>query len=250
MKLPAIEADALAGIRHAFFTRAGGVSEGVYASLNGGVGSRDGPRSVIENRRRMAAHLGAETMLTPYQIHSPTCLAVAAPWAERPRADALATATPGLALSVTGADCGMILFADASAGVIGAAHAGWKGAFDGVLDATLDVMESLGATRANTVAVLGPTIAGTSYETGPEFIARFTERDPAYAAFFAPSSREAHHMFDLPAFIGHRLRTAGVGRFETLGLDTYGDEARFYSYRRATHRGEPDYGRQISAIVI
>ena len=171
------------------------------------------------------------------------------PWAERPRADALATATPGLALGVTGADCGMILYADATAGVVGAAHAGWQGAFGGVLEATLDTMEGLGARRADVVAVLGPTIGPASYEVGPEFSARFVARDPDYAAFFASSPREGHAMFDLPGFIGHRLHAAGVGRFENLALDTYTDERRFFSYRRTTHRAEPDYGRLISAIV-
>ena len=250
MTLSALTSPTLAGVRHAFFTREGGVSEGVYASLNGGVGSRDDAAAVEENRARMIAHLGADTMLTPYQVHSAICLAVTAPFAERPRVDALATATPGLALGVTGADCGMILFADRQASVIGAAHAGWKGAFDGVLEATLETMETLGAKRADTIAVLGPTIGPASYETGPEFLARFLERDPSYAAFFAPSPRDGHHMFDLPTFIGHRLRAAGLGRFETLGLDTYAEEARFFSFRRTTHRKEPDYGRQISAIVL
>ena len=247
--VPAITAEALAPFRHAFFTREGGVSTGVYASFNGGVGSRDVPEAVAENRRRMAAHLGAAVLLVPYQIHSPTCLAVHEPWAERPRADALATATPGLALGVTGADCGMILYADATAGVVGAAHAGWQGAFGGVLEATLDTMEGLGARRADVVAVLGPTIGPASYEVGPEFSARFVARDPDYAAFFASSPREGHAMFDLPGFIGHRLHAAGVGRFENLALDTYTDERRFFSYRRTTHRAEPDYGRLISAIV-
>lgn len=250
MNLAPIEADDLAGFRHAFFTREGGVSEGVYASLNGGVGSRDMPDAVAENRRRMTSHLGARAMLTPYQIHSATCIAVSRDWTSRPRADALATGTPGLALGVTGADCGMILFADPQARVIGAAHAGWKGAFEGVLEATLATMETLGGARAAIVAVLGPTISKASYETGPEFKARFVERDPAYGSFFTPAPRDAHHMFDLPGFIGHRLRAAGVGRFVSLDLDTYADEARFFSYRRATHRGEPDYGRQISAIVL
>lgn len=250
MTLPVIEAKALAGIRHAFFTREGGVSEGVYASLNGGVGSNDDAEAVAENRRRMGVHLGAVTVLTPYQVHSATCLAVTGPWVERPRADALATATPGLALSVTGADCGMVLFADRGAGVIGAAHAGWQGALDGVLEATLDTMETLGADRYDTVAVLGPTIAPSSYEIGPEFLARFVERDAGYTMFFEPSSRDRHSMFDLPRFIGHRLTTAGIGVFETLGLDTYADAKRFYSFRRTTHRKEPDYGRQISAIVL
>jgi YfiH family protein len=250
MTLPLIHAPALAGVRHAFFTREGGVSGGVYTSLNGGVGSRDEPSAVEENRRRMADALGVATLMVPYQIHSPTCVAVAEPWAERPRADALATSTPGLALGVTGADCGMTLYADKAAGVIGASHSGWKGAFDGVLEATLDTMEALGAHRRDIVAVLGPTIGPASYETGPEFIARFLQRDTGYAAFFTPSDRPDHHMFDLPAFIGHRLRTAGIGTFVSLGLDTYADEKRFFSYRRTTHRKEPDYGRLISAIAL
>lgn len=250
MRLPAIESDALAGVSHAFFTREGGVSEGVYASLNGGVGSNDVQDHVAENRRRMAAHLAAAHLLVPYQIHSPTCLIVEEPWTERPRADALATTVPGLALGVTGADCGMTLYADRAAGVIGASHSGWRGARDGVLEATLDAMESLGAKRQRIVAVLGPTIGPESYETGPEFYDSFCERDAGFARFFQPSPREGHHMFDLPGFIGHRLRAAGVGTFVNLGLNTYADEARFYSYRRMTHRKEADYGRLVSAIVL
>ena len=249
-RLPAIEAAALAGIQHAFFTREGGVSRDVYGSLNGGVGSRDAPEAVAENRRRMATHLGVVNLLVPYQVHSDVCLAVAEPWSERPRADALATATPGLGLGVTGADCGMILFADRGAGVIGAAHAGWQGALGGVLEATLDRMEELGANRANVVAVLGPSIGSASYAVGPEFRARFVARKAGYAIFFHSSARPDHAMFDLHAFIGHRLRGAGVGLFEDLGLDTYADEKRFFSYRRTTHRGEPDYGRLISAIAL
>jgi YfiH family protein len=250
MSLSPITAPALAGLRHAFFTREGGVSDGVYTSLNGGVGSRDEPDAVAENRRRMAHYLGVEMLLVPYQIHSPTCLAVSRPWDERPRADALATATPGIALGVTGADCGMTLYADRKAGVVGASHSGWKGAFDGVLEATIETMETLGAKRADIVAVLGPTIGPASYETGPEFLARFLERDASYAAFFTPSARADHHMFDLPGFIGHRLRTAGVGQVTSLDLDTYADETRFFSYRRTTHRQEPDYGRLVSAIAV
>ena len=250
MTLPAITSPDLDGVHHAYFTREGGVSRGVYASLNGGTGSRDAAEAVNENRRRMAAHLDADHLLVPYQVHSAICLAVSEPWVERPHVDALATATPGLAIGVTGADCGMILFADRHAGVVAAAHAGWGGAFGGVLEATLDVMESLGARRGDVVAVLGPTIAQKSYETGPEFYERFVARDAGTAAFFVPSGKPGHNRFDLPAFIGHRLRTAGVGRFVSLDLDTYADEARFYSFRRKTHRGEEDYGRLISAIVV
>jgi YfiH family protein len=249
--LPALTSPALDGIRHAFFTREGGVSQGVYASLNGGTGSKDDPEAVAENRRRMAAHLGASALLVPYQIHSAHCLALIEPWTgERPQCDALATSTPGLAIGVTGADCGMILFADRAAGVIGAAHAGWQGAFGGILESTLRAMELLGAARPNITAVLGPTIGPNSYETGPEFRARFVADDQDHARFFTPSGRPEHHFFDLPAFIGHRLHTAGVGYVTNLALDTYADEARFFSYRRATHRKEPDYGRLISAIVL
>ena len=254
MTLPTMQSSLLsrAGVKHAFFTRQGGVSEGAYASLNGGVGSNDARDHVLENRRRMAETLGVDAtrLLVPFQIHSPDCLAVAAPWTERPRCDALATATPGLALGVTGADCGMILFADRAAGVIGAAHSGWKGALTGVVEATIAAMEKLGARRANIVAALGPTIGPKSYEVGGEFFAQFLAASHDYAGFFAPSERDGHHMFDLPGFISMRVEHAGVGGYENLGLDTYADETRFFSYRRTTHRKEPDYGRLVSAIVL
>ena len=242
------------GVAHGFFTRAGGVSEGVYATLNGGVGSNDAPAAVAENRARMARALGVapHNLLVPYQIHSPDVIAVEAPWAvdARPRCDGLVTKTRGLALGVTGADCGMILFADARAGVIGACHAGWKGALTGVLEATLDAMEKLGATRSATRAALGPTIAAASYEVGPEFRERFVAYSPDYARFFDASARAGHAMFDLPGFIGARLSAAGVGGFVDLALDTYADDARFYSYRRSVHRAEPDYGRLVGAIAL
>ncbi len=240
------------GVSHGFFTRGGGVSEGVYASLNGGVGSKDAPEAVAENRRRMARVLGVEVdhLLVPYQIHSADALVVTGPFSERPRCDGLATATPGLALGVTGADCGMALFADAKARVIGAAHAGWKGALDGVLEATLDAMESLGARRAAIVAALGPTIAQKSYEVGPEFYERFVAAAETYADFFEPSPNEPRFLFDLPGFIGARLRAAGIGAFEDLARDTYAEPAHFFSYRRSVHKAEPDYGRQISAIAL
>lgn len=250
----AISASALdgAGVSHGFFTRSGGVSSGLYASLNGGVGSSDAPSAVAENRRRMAAHLGVAPthLLVPYQIHSPDALVVTEPFAERPRCDALATSVPGLGLGVTGADCGMILFADVEARVIGAAHAGWKGALTGVLEATLAAMERLGARRAATVAALGPTIRRESYEVGPEFCERFIAASKDYASYFSASAQSGHFMFDLPGFIGLRLRRAGVGRFEDLGLDTYADADRFYSYRRSVHRQEPDYGRLVAAIAL
>lgn len=243
-----------AGVAHAFFTRQGGVSTGVYASLNGGAGSRDEGAAVAENKRRMAETLGVapERFMVPYQVHSADAVTIAAPWpdAERPRCDGVATAAKGLGLGVTGADCGIILFADARTGVVAAAHAGWKGAFDGVIEATLKRMEELGARRANINVVLGPTIAQASYEVGPEFVARFRAADPTFQRFFIASSRQDHAMFDLPAFIGDRLERAGVNAFENLGLDTYADEKRFFSYRRTTHRGENDYGRLIAAIAL
>jgi polyphenol oxidase len=241
-------------LRHGFFTRRGGASQGVYDSLNGGVGSRDDPEAVAENRARMATALGVEAahLLVPYQIHSPLALAVSAPWAPnaRPRCDALVTATPGLALGVTGADCGIILFADASAGVVGAAHAGWRGALGGIVEATIAAMRELGARAEDIVAALGPTIAQGSYEVGPEFVAHFAQAEPDSGRFFAPGAKRDHAMFDLHGFIGMRAARARVGRFEDLGLDTYADEARFFSYRRTTHRGEADYGRLVAAIAL
>ena len=239
------------GLRHAFFTRRGGVSAGIYASLNGGAGSSDAPEAVAENKRRMAAALAVapDRLLIPYQIHSAQAVCVEEPWAERPRCDGVATRARGLALGVTGADCGIILFHDPAAGVIGAAHAGWKGALDGVLETTLARMEELGARRGTIRAALGPTIAQESYEVGPEFRDRFLSQDAGSAAFFKPGAG-GRALFDLPGYIGARLARAGVGAFENLGLDTYADEARFYSYRRATHRREPDFGRLVAAIAL
>ncbi len=250
----AIRAPALARAAHAFFTRQGGVSDGVYASLNGGVGSQDDPVAVAENRARMARVLGVapQNFLVPYQIHSADALAVSAPWPEgmRPRCDGLVTATPGLALGVTGADCGVLLFADSGAGVIGAAHAGWKGALTGMVEAVVAAMETLGARRANIAGALGPTIGPKSYEVGPEFFARFEAEDEGFTKFFAPSGKAGHHFFDLPSFLEMRAERAGLGGFENLGLDTYADDARFFSYRRTTHRKEPDYGRLVAAIAL
>jgi purine-nucleoside/S-methyl-5'-thioadenosine phosphorylase / adenosine deaminase len=244
----------LSGIRHAFFTRDGGVSAGVYASLNGGPGSDDAPAKVAENRARMAAALGVvpERFLTAYQMHSPDVVTVDAPWPThaRPRADGIVTRALGLAIGVTTADCGPVLLADASAGVIGAAHAGWRGAFTGVLEASVAAMEKLGATRDRVSAVLGPTISQSNYEVGPEFVARFRDADEANGRFFRPSSKPGHAMFDLPGYITARLSAAGIGRIEDLGLCTYADPARFFSYRRATHRAERDYGRHVNAIAL
>jgi YfiH family protein len=244
----------LPGVRHAFFTREGGVSQGVYGSLNGGVGSKDDPARVAENRARMAARVGvaAERLLVPFQIHSADAMTVSQPWAPdaRPRCDGLVTSEPGLALGVTGADCGMLLFADARAGVVGACHAGWKGAFTGMIEATVVAMEAQGAHRADVHVALGPAIGPESYEVGPEFSERFLEADPDYARFFAPSSRPGHSMFDLQGFIAMRVSRLDVASFEALGVDTYADETRCFSYRRSVHRREPDYGRLVSAIAL
>ena len=242
------------GVVHAFFTRQGGVSQGVYASLNGGVGSRDEQEAVVANRARMAAAIGVapERLAIPYQVHSPDALAITAPFPReaRPRCDALITATPGLGLGVTGADCGMILLADAEARVIGAAHAGWKGALNGVVEATVAAMASLGARADRIRAALGPCIAQPSYEVGPEFVAAFEAGDKGSDRFFTQSVNAGRSMFDLHGYIAERAARAGIARFEDLGLDTYADEARFFSYRRMTHRGEADYGRQVSAIAL
>ncbi len=254
--IDAIEVETLKapGLTHGFFTRRGGVSQGVYESLNGGVGSNDDPACVAENLRRMATHLKVRPghLLVPYQVHSAAALIVDKIFSgdARPRCDGLATTTRGLGLGVTGADCGIILFADVGGGVIGAAHAGWKGALNGILEATLDQMERLGAQRRAIVAVLGPTIGQKSYEVGAEFLARFVAAAKDHARFFAPSTRDGHFMFDLPGFIGFRLAAAGIGRFENIGADTYADESRFFSYRRSVHREEPDYGRLVAAIAL
>ncbi len=245
---------ALPGIRHAFFTRRGGVSDGVYASLNGGVGSRDSAERVADNRTRMAAALGvrADRLLTAYQIHSPHVVAVEVPWTSeaRPRADAIVTRTRGLAVGVTTADCGPILFADPEAGVIGAAHAGWRGALAGIVEATVEAMERLGAERSQIRAALGPMIRQGNYEVGPDLIARFRAEDSASAPFFRPATREDHALFDLAGYIAARLKRADIHQVEDLGLCTYADADSFFSYRRSTHRAEADYGRHVNAIAL
>jgi polyphenol oxidase len=244
---------AIPGLRHAFFTREGGVSEGIYQSLNGGMGSQDDASHVAENRRRMATQLGVAPthLLTAFQVHSPDVVVATAPWdgESRPRADAIVTQTEGLAIGVTAADCGAVLFIDPRARVIGAAHAGWKGALRGVLESTVDAMEKLGAERAGIVAAIGPLIRQPSYEVGGEFLERFTSADAGNARFFVPSSRQHHAMFDLAGFIRMRLENAGVLMIDDTGIDTYSDP-RFFSYRRSVHRGEPDYGRHVHAIVL
>jgi YfiH family protein len=244
---------AIPGLRHAFFTREGGVSGGLYASLNGGIGSQDDPAHVAENRRRMAEQIGVLPghFLSVHQTHSPDVMVATGPWpgAARPLADAIVTRTPGLSIGATAADCGPVLLADPHARVIGAAHAGWKGALTGILEATIDAMEKLGAARGGIVAAIGPLIRQHSYEVGGEFVERFIEADADNALFFLPSPREGHAMFDLAGFIRLRLEHAGVLVIDDIGVDTYSDE-RFFSYRRATHRKEPDYGRHVHAIAL
>ncbi len=244
---------AVPGLRHGFFSRDGGVSDGIYASLNGGIGSQDDPVHVVENRRRMAAAMGVKPshFLTAFQIHSPDVAVAETPWdtASRPRVDAIVTRIEGLALGVSAADCGPVLFADPTARVIGAAHAGWKGALSGVLEATIGAMEKLGAARGGMVVAIGPLIRQASYEVGSEFVERFIEADADNARFFVPSSRSGHAMFDLGGFIRIRLEHAGILMIDDLGIDPYADQ-RFYSYRRSVHRSEPDYGRHIHAIVL
>lgn len=248
------ESLALPGIRHGFFTRQGGVSSGVYASLNGGLGSQDSAENVAENRARMAATLDVapHCLLTAFQIHSPDVAIVETPWPtqKRPRADAIVTRLPGLAIGVTTADCGPILLADPQARVIGAAHAGWRGALAGVAEATVAAMEKLGAERSRIRAALGPTIRQANYEVGPDLLARFAADDSANDRFFHPAARAGHALFDLAGYIGARLARAGVRQFEDLGLCTYAEPARFFSFRRTTHRGEPDYGRHVNAIAL
>jgi polyphenol oxidase len=251
--LQAAALSALPGIRHAFFTRDGGVSGGVYASLNGGTGSNDAPALVAENRARMAAALevAPERFLTAYQIHSPEVVVAETPWAPdaRPRADAVVTRVPRLAIGISTADCGPVLFADGQARVIGAAHAGWRGALGGVLENTITAMEQLGAVRGRIVAAAGPMISQPNYEVGPELLEKFVAEDPGNARFFVPG-KAGRPMLDLPGYVVARLRRAGIAQVEDLALCTYADPARFYSYRRMTHRAEPDYGRHINAIAL
>lgn len=254
MFLQASSLQRLPSIEHGFFARDGGVSTGIYATLNGGLGSRDTAENVRENRTRMAAALGIapDYLVTPYQIHSPEVVVAEVPWTREtaPRADALVTRVPGLAVGVTTADCGPVLFAEPDAGVVGAAHAGWKGALTGILEATLVAMERLGAKRASITAALGPMIRQPNYEVGPEFVQRFISADVRNERFLAPSARDGHALFDLAGYIRARLAHAGLTRVDDLGVCTYADPARFFSYRRTTHRADPDYGRHVNAIVL
>ncbi|MEH6830640.1 MAG: peptidoglycan editing factor PgeF [Sulfitobacter sp.] len=250
MTLEILTSDALSP-KHGFFTRRGGASSGVFAGLNCGQGSSDQAEVVAINRGRVADAMGVahDRLLGVHQIHSATAIPVTEPYAEKPRADALVTATPGLALSVLSADCQPVLFADADAGVIGAAHAGWRGALDGVLHATVDAMEELGAERKNITAVIGPAISQRAYEVGPEFMDSFMAEDADYARYFINGEGD-RLLFDLPGFGLNRLRAAGVGHAEWTRHCTFSDADRFYSYRRTTHAKEADYGRLIAAITL
>ena len=251
MTLEILTSDALAPMTHGFFTRKGGASSGIFTSLNCGQGSSDQTEMVAINRARVAEAVGlsADRLASVYQIHSATVETLDAPPDTPPKADAMVTATPGLGLAILTADCQPVLFADRAAGVIGAAHAGWKGALDGVLEATLDAMEALGAARANTTAVIGPAISQRAYEVGPEFLDRFLDENPDNSRFFAGGAGD-RCQFDLIGFGLDRLRKAGVGQAEWTGHCTYSDPDRFYSYRRATHQKEADYGRLISVIRL
>jgi YfiH family protein len=251
MTLEILTSDALGAVRHGFFTRRGGASSGIFEGLNCGAGSSDQTEAVAINRRRVAdaMHVEPDALVSVHQVHSATVDTVRAPRSDRPQADAMVTDTPGLALSVLTADCQPVLFADAENGVVGAAHAGWRGALDGVLEATLDAMEALGAERGKIAAVIGPSISQRSYEVGPEFMDTFMDADPDYARFFAQGQGD-RLQFDLPAFGLSRLRAAGVGAAEWTRHCTYEDKDRFFSYRRSVHYKEADYGRLISTIRL
>jgi polyphenol oxidase len=247
-----IRARALDGVAHGFLGRRGGVSRGMLSGLNVGTGSSDDPAAIAENRRRATeAVVPGGQLATVFQIHSTEAVIATDAWPidARPHADALVTDRPGLALGILTADCAPVLFADREAGVVAAAHAGWKGAIGGVTDSTIARMERLGAHRDRIAAAVGPCIARASYEVDEAFLRRFLDADPENERFFA-ACRPEHHQFDLEAYVAHRLAAAGIRRIETLGEDTYSQPDRFFSYRRSTHRSEPDYGRQISVIGI
>jgi YfiH family protein len=241
-------------IRHGFFSREGGVSGGLYDSLNCGYGSHDDPEAVRENRARAVGVCGLslEALCTGYQVHSATALTVTEPWDREaaPKIDAMATATPGIALSILTADCVPVLFADRQAGVIGAAHAGWRGALDGILEAAVDAMRGLGARDADIRAVVGPCIRAGSYEVGPEFPAPFLAQRPDDADLFTPAARAGHFLFDLPGYVSRRLARLDIAEIAETGEDTCAEADRFFSYRRSCHRREADYGRNISIVAL
>ena len=254
MMLQAPSFAAIDGVAHGFSTRLGGVSDGIYASLNCGPGSQDDATNVTENRARIAGILGAApgNLLTLYQKHTNDTVVVEKPWAKSkvPEADALVTAVPGLAIGVLTADCAPILFCDPQARIVGAAHAGWRGALSGVVEATVDAMTGLGAKPERIRAVVGPAISQGAYEVGQDFMEHFVAEDPDSTAFFIIDEGSEEPHFDLPGFVAERLAKAGVGEIVDLGLCTYYDETRLFSYRRSQHHGEDDYGRQISAILL
>lgn len=254
MKLHAPSLAGLPGLRHAFFTRRGGVSDGVWSSLNVGLRSGDALDRVRENRARAAAALDVspDRLVTARQVHSTTALVVTAPWNNEtaPEADAIVTDRPGLLLGVLTGDCGPVLLADPEARVIGAVHAGWRGALGGIVEAAVDTMTRLGAAPTRIVAAIGPCIAQVSYEVGPEFVTRFQAEDPASAGFFATASDTANPLFDLKTYIAVRLNRAGVSRIDTLPYDTCAEEDLFFSFRRTTKRGEAAFGLQLSGIVL
>lgn len=252
-----VESEALSAVKslkHGFFTREGGVSSADYATLNCGLGSDDEAVNITANRARVAGQLDVapEALVTAYQVHSPLAVHVQTPFApeERPKVDALVTDRPGIAVGVLTADCTPVLFAEPEAGIVGAAHAGWRGALGGVLEATAGLMEKLGANPSRIIAAIGPTISWAAYQVGPEFLDAFMEQDEESDGFFRDDSVTGKFQFDLPGYVEHRLVRMGLREVTNCNLCTYSEEVRFFSYRRATHRGEPDYGRQISAIVI
>lgn len=251
MTLDIITSDDLSPVRHGFFTRKGGASSGIFASLNCGFGSSDQREMVAINRARVAEALGTDAahLVSVHQVHSSTAVPVRGPVETAPKADAMVTKTKGVALAILTADCQPVLFADRKAGVIGAAHAGWKGALGGILEATLDAMQHLGAEVAETVAVIGPSISQAAYEVGPEFLDQFLDEDPENSRFFA-NGQDDRYQFDLIGYGLHRLRRAGVAHATWTGHCTYSDANRFYSYRRSVHNKEADYGRLISAICL
>ena len=245
-----IRSDVLDGVTHGFYTREGGVSEGIFASLNCGMGSADDPDAVAENRDRLRRDLGSHALVSVHQYHSDQVVEVERDWGrDRPKADAMVCRTPGLAIGILTADCAPVLLADTQGGVVGAAHAGWKGALDGVLEAVIDAMVARGAERGRITAVVGPLISQPAYEVGPEFVERFVDEDRAHGRFFAGGEGD-RALFDLAGFCLHRLREAGIADAEWTGDCTYRQPERFFSYRRAVHAGESDYGRLCAAIML
>jgi polyphenol oxidase len=252
MSVEVIRSQLLDAVPHGFLGRTGGVSQGVCAGLNVGLGSGDDREAIRENRAlAVSAVAPGRRLVTVHQVHSPTAVAVHAPFPDdaRPHADAMVTDCPGIVLGILTADCAPVLFADAETGIIGAAHAGWKGAVAGVVEETIAAMEKLGASRSRIRAAIGPAISRRSYEVDDGFFRNLTGKDPEFERFFG-SGREGHHQFDLEGFVAAMLAASGLTKVEALGLDTYSHPARFFSYRRSTHRGEPDYGRQISLIAL